>query len=379
MKPWYIAPLNLKPLANETIGLIFSEDKTEQLAIQTSKEIWIDSKKFEKMSTKEQATLIMHEYLMSLYFLKFYKISELCDQQRGITGIDNCKIDFEAADEFLPAEKLRPLSDQDYPNIRNATNWFIQNGASAKFESINEYLLGTGFDPRFFSQQRQQDDDKKPLQLKDYSPKDMFKKFNLTGDKKAECSFLTLNKDQSCQINLTDIKKQINDFPMDVVKIDLSTDDKTIFSTDILSGKFSSSGVQPIFSSTDLKNKKNVYALGLADIGIFSSSNTVGKKIQLISLFVTVSPLTAAFNTQDKGLTDPERLQIVGMSVTSYVITGIKEDVPGAKKCIYTKTQADSEANDAFLLTTEPRTREQIKNYAKYLNTKLTEYSSDCR
>ncbi|RYZ77206.1 MAG: hypothetical protein EOP06_30575 [Proteobacteria bacterium] len=77
-KTWYLLPMKLKTLPKERLGLEFSDDQTEQFAIQTSAEVWIDSNLFGQMNPKDQAQLLLHEVVMSVFLLKYKKFSDLC-------------------------------------------------------------------------------------------------------------------------------------------------------------------------------------------------------------------------------------------------------------------------------------------------------------
>lgn len=71
LKNWYIAPITLKTIPKDVLGISMTDDKHQQIAIQTKEAIWIDQNYFDKMNEKEQATLLAHEAVMGLYLLRF--------------------------------------------------------------------------------------------------------------------------------------------------------------------------------------------------------------------------------------------------------------------------------------------------------------------
>lgn len=58
---FYLIPANLHPLAEEVTGLPFPSDQT---AIQSSNEVWVDSGLFAKMARSEQGKLLLHEIIL---------------------------------------------------------------------------------------------------------------------------------------------------------------------------------------------------------------------------------------------------------------------------------------------------------------------------
>jgi hypothetical protein len=151
-KTWYVAPIELKTVSKNALGVSFSKDKTQQFAIQTRKEVWIDSHLFDQMKEEDQADLILHELVMNLYLVKFVKLSEICKlnvelNEKGCetSGIDN-------PDEFLPAEQERPLNDDDYAKIRRVTNWIASLDAPISQKELYNKLAANDFDKRFFKE-----------------------------------------------------------------------------------------------------------------------------------------------------------------------------------------------------------------------------------
>jgi hypothetical protein len=154
IKTWYIAPVELDRISKNVLGVSFMKSDTQQIARQTMKEVWIDKTIFEKMNTREQAELLLHELVMNLYFFKFMSISDFCrlstlifEPKKGVT----CPIDSAPLEKMLPAEKAHPLTEQDNENIRFATGWLIHNATKPIPQSdFARVLILKGFDKRFF-------------------------------------------------------------------------------------------------------------------------------------------------------------------------------------------------------------------------------------
>lgn len=151
LKVWYVAPVKLKPLAKESLGLSFTDDNTQQLAIQTPKAIWIDSGYFEKMNSEDQAQLILHEFVMSIYFLKFKKMSELCEVGQKVSGIKSSTPCSTLMDELFPPTPEAPLKPDDNDNIRNMTGWLWRHREAFGQDDVSLQFLLNGFDQRIFS------------------------------------------------------------------------------------------------------------------------------------------------------------------------------------------------------------------------------------
>jgi hypothetical protein len=152
LKKWYIAPVTLASLDKKTIGVEFTREKTQQLAIQTDTEVWIDSRLFEKMSEDDKAKLMLHEYLMSLYLLKFQSYFDICQFAATIdpTSVKGCD-DRATVDSILPPEEKKDLVDSDYTNIRAMTSLIYNQGSSISAAQLSSSFLYQKFDRRAFS------------------------------------------------------------------------------------------------------------------------------------------------------------------------------------------------------------------------------------
>ncbi len=160
LKTWYLAPVEHKPISNEFLGVTFFRNTTQQLAIQTinGREIWIDQQFVEKMNSEEFAELILHEWVMALYNLRFKKFSEIQNEIQSIqTGIasnvdrDEQSKNLKIFDDLIPPEPLRLLNDKDYEKIRYVTHYLFENRQTISGTEAVQLLLNNDFDPRFFN------------------------------------------------------------------------------------------------------------------------------------------------------------------------------------------------------------------------------------
>lgn len=144
-KKWYLAPISLKTLNKKVIGVEFSVEQTEQLAVQTEKEVWLDSREFEKMTEQEQARLLIHEYVMNLYLMRFSSVYDSCLQASPFTET-NCETR-EEVDKRFPPEEKRDLNREDYANIRAMTDLIMQDVPA---KTIIDSFATKNFDKRYF-------------------------------------------------------------------------------------------------------------------------------------------------------------------------------------------------------------------------------------
>ncbi len=147
-KTWYIAPLELKKIDKSILGLSFIDSETEQLAIQKPNSIWIKKDVFDRMTTGAQADLILHEYVMIMYLMKFKPYSTICK----MINSKDCQV-LGTIDKLWPAEAARALNEKDYENIRAVTSWLKdrRENSELKAEDVRAVLMAKEFDLRFLN------------------------------------------------------------------------------------------------------------------------------------------------------------------------------------------------------------------------------------
>lgn len=155
-KTWYLAPISLAQIEKDKLGVEFSKDPIQQLAIQTDHEVWIDASIYHKMNQTERAQLILHEIVMIWYQARFLSLKDLC-LKMATCQLDDLekfeqaiKLNPKMASKFEPEPK-RPLSTKDYSMIRGATGYLFQNYALIKEHADYLRFVQTfNFDRRFY-------------------------------------------------------------------------------------------------------------------------------------------------------------------------------------------------------------------------------------
>lgn len=163
MKTWYVAPVELEKINRDVLGVSFHSSATEQIALQTKKEVWIDKAIFDRMTVRQQGELLLHEMVMSLYFLKFMPLKELCLNsilvmgEREGEGCDSKAVD--VLSQLAPPENQRSLNSEDYERIRYVTGWILKNASGeALAKDLIHVLYANGFDRRIFNPKSETED-----------------------------------------------------------------------------------------------------------------------------------------------------------------------------------------------------------------------------
>lgn len=166
MKLWYFSDDNLNSIDKETLGVIFNKEKTQQIALNKKREIWIDNKIFIKMKEEHQADLLVHEFVMNLYFLKYYSFYEICiiGNEMGLYSKEENQIPCEGFKDvqYFNSKEAMALNEDDYQNIRRVTDWFLNDLKTASTDDLYNKLIYNNFDKRFITK----GDTKKEIQLK---------------------------------------------------------------------------------------------------------------------------------------------------------------------------------------------------------------------
>lgn len=147
-KTWYIAPVALNTISKDVIGVSFSSDQTEQLALQTKKSVWINLARFNQMSQQDQATLIIHEMVMSLYYLKFKSWEQVCTE-KIYPDITCSGQETDLLNEMFPGSTPKPFDADDYENIRAVTGAFLGDFPFRTYQDLDQFLIQNNFDRRF--------------------------------------------------------------------------------------------------------------------------------------------------------------------------------------------------------------------------------------
>lgn len=218
MKNWYLAPLSLKVIPKEVLGIEFTKDRHQQVAIQTKQAIWIDSNIFNKMSDQDKATLVLHEVVMSLYLHRFMTLEELCMLSKksdlGGCGVDDSE-DLEyfkavGASPRMKPESSRPLNEKDYEIIRQMTSWLLANEGKMTFESYEKYADQIGFRDSRFPLSSSQSIEGVSLEYTALEFETAMNRSILTGQMKSKCLGELTNTERPCVLKFKKLDEKFD-------------------------------------------------------------------------------------------------------------------------------------------------------------------------
>jgi hypothetical protein len=222
LKKWYIAPVGLQPIDKLKLGVSFLRTETQQIAFQNESEIWIDKTIFDKMTVDDQANLIAHEFVMSLYLLKYQKVSEICrvSQRVGQNPESKCE-DTYHQDELMPPPAPETLSPTDYQAIRRVTDFLTHRAINVSGAEFAIMLGANGFDPRFFHASLEQLDKSwdAPMAGRDAVAKWLIEA-QASKQLPVECIEISSLAKGSCSLNFTNEKGPIDNSSLLTLNID---------------------------------------------------------------------------------------------------------------------------------------------------------------
>lgn len=310
MKSWYFTEDTLKSIDKETLGIIFNEDKTQQIALNKKKEIWIDNKIFSNMQEQHQADLIMHEIVMNLYFLKFYSFYDICNIGKEMGLYDEKEENNLSCEQiknikYFQAKQSMVLQEDDYQNIRRVTSWFINDLLNASADDLFNKLRYNDFDKRLITKSNS----KKEIRISGREIENLLLKLHHTDNFPDTCKSSITNEDKNCSIT---IQKTSNSYGPDFNKLEFQIQEgnkvnKISFNISNRNSIFTS----PLQSSDGLNYfsisfKSNDAPLVLTD--------TVGDRFYYLALYLTPT----------KG-TNIENVQLLGYSLVPLAITSINQ------------------------------------------------------
>jgi len=138
-KKWFVLPCTLKKLPPEKIG---SAVQTEQAAIQTFSEVWLNEQIFNAMPEKDQAELVMHEMMMAVRLIKFESLRAQCEFPDG--AADRCR-HHDFARDTVRRGKASDLTESDYANVRQATIDVFKLDPGASLEDWENFFAERDF------------------------------------------------------------------------------------------------------------------------------------------------------------------------------------------------------------------------------------------
>lgn len=355
MKSWYFTDDTLKSLDKETLGVLFSEDNSQQIALNKKKEIWIDNKIFSRMKESHQADLIIHEIVMNLYFLKYYSFYDLCiigkemgqyneNEENNLTceQIKNIKL--------FQTKQSMVLKEDDYQNIRRVTSWFINDLMDASADDLFNKLRYNEFDKRLITKS---DTQKNDIKVTGRDAENLLLKMKYTDSFPDICKSSLSTTNLNCQISIQNTE---NPYGPNFNKLEFQIDDSNSTKTISFNISNKNSSISSPIQSADglsyftLSFKSNEAPLVLTD--------SLGAKYYFLTLF---------FSPTDGAKT--ENAELIGYSLVPYAITSISQP---KNDSIFTECEINRlnlKKHPAYIWGSEERTEiiaESITGYSTF-------------
>ena len=243
LKTWYIAPIELEKISKDTLGVSFMKSDTQQIARQTAKAIWIDKRIYDKMTSREQAELLLHELVMTIYLFKYMPISEFC-RITLMTSPDkkdeSCVTNGVALDKMMPPETAHALTDKDYENIGFVTGWLLGNAAGPiSYKDFSRVLFFNGFDKRLFNPENNASKENRKPDMK-MSRKNFFqmlKGAELTGNMPDICLAITSDKKKHCKVEVVENQILVSTFPNPGINIRVTVENEEPINLGFITGE----------------------------------------------------------------------------------------------------------------------------------------------
>lgn len=128
-KAWYFVPEKLPSLPKERIALAFKS--TDQLALHSDKEIFIDEPAYRAQTDREKAFLLLHEMVMGARLLMKKAPIKQCSILSGSLESSSCKdpeiLKLAAMDaQYDPKEEQIILNGRDHESVRAMTVYLME-------------------------------------------------------------------------------------------------------------------------------------------------------------------------------------------------------------------------------------------------------------
>lgn len=343
-KTWIIAPIELNPVSKESLGVIFTESGLQQLGLQYLNEIWINSNLFydPKSTIESQGQLILHEFVMLLYFLRFESYSEICRRYyRGMSMTASADSCLTSMDPYIPKEKLRPLNEDDNQKIRRVTGLLQQSGVSASHEQLLNIFRSNGFgDLYFFNEALQPKTEReKTYPLRGLQLRQLIREAIQSQALLPDCILLTSSKITPCELNLEKSTAE----PIKGFKIEL---DSFQFKTEFGAGRTDSYIIEEsmhyLVRNIDPLSKQEFLMTVIAPFSFDGSPNS---KIMNLQVFLIRDPR------------QPSRFQITALNFIPFAI--VKDS-----SCRATRIRARSTGEEAVNFAVSESFRTIAKLYA---------------
>ena len=205
-KTWYLIDCKLDILAKHRKGLYLDTDQT---AIQTKKEIFIDAKQFQNLNTDNKAKLLLHELLMGVYMTNEFSYADICNLNEAKAKCINSRL-YTSENSFMPEssspERVLPaLTENDHQNIRALTAWLWSEKTKVLPKTFAAKMSQYGFSNLFTAFE-----DEVEFSLPTEAILRMFKKYRHAA-LPSNCQFneTTFKSTSKCEVSLTATSKQM--------------------------------------------------------------------------------------------------------------------------------------------------------------------------
>lgn len=228
IKTWYFAPVDLKRIENEALGLTFIDSQSEQIGLQTFGEVWFDSRMTDPDSdSPETADAVLHEIVMSLYLTKFMSLNQLCLQMQSIANAP-CQQNSPAVEVLMAPEPLRKLNAMDYENIRFVTNW-IKTAAKTPIPRSRfiRVLRSRDFDHRYYNlNEAPESEPPKEIMVTRKRFVQLMNGLKLAGHLPERCTAIPTGVSKPCRITFEEALVQMGNSLANGVRIRINVEDE---------------------------------------------------------------------------------------------------------------------------------------------------------
>ncbi len=206
-KTWYLIDCKLDILSKHRKGLYLDTDQT---AIQTKKEIFIDARQFQKLNTENKAKLLLHELLMGVYMTNEFSYTDICNLDEVKAKCINSRLytsdNFFMPDSHNPERVLPSLTANDHQNIRALTAWVWGEKTKVLPKTFAAKMSQYGFDNLFTAFE-----DEVEFSLPTEAILRMFKKYRHTA-LPSNCQFneTTFKSTSKCEVSMTATSKKMD-------------------------------------------------------------------------------------------------------------------------------------------------------------------------
>lgn len=150
---WYFVPVALNKIPSFKIGTFF---QTDQIAIQSRSEIWVDERLYLKMDTESRVQLLVHELLMGVKILEASSSLEKCFVEGALLESEkaykahrsSCMGRYSVNSDLnglFKSDSVLKISEDDYAFIRRLTMTLLDSQEEIDSEDLKDRMEISGF------------------------------------------------------------------------------------------------------------------------------------------------------------------------------------------------------------------------------------------